>query len=307
MVEWRDGVDPVPSSLWGGESGDVPARTAREVTAGPDGSGRMKRILLAVVALFSAVEASALPAGSTTLTPSNRRWEPYGSADRVAVRGDLADADCPSVTLLRLHPDTRLPPHSAPVDRTYFVLSGTVHVGIGKKWDDAKLRTLPAGSFWLVPANTSTFEWNEDEVVCQVTVPRPAKDCPHPEEPAFFTPDKIRWSAIGSVERAVLAGDQGKPGCPSSLRYRFPPGVHSPVLVESPSTGVAVGTVLSGALIQRPDHAGDAAVARELVAGTVFVIPEGRGQALSTAVETIVQREFPGSGPGICKWREPRP
>jgi hypothetical protein len=267
----------------------------------------MKRILLAVVALLSAVEASAIPAGFTTFTPSDRKWEPFGLADRVAVRGDLADTDCPSVTLLRLHSDTRLPPHSAPVDRAYVVLSGTVHVGIGKKWDDAKLRTLPAGSFWLVPANTSTFEWNEDEVVCEVTVPRAARACPHPEEPAFFTPNTIRWSAIGSVERAVLAGDQDQPGCPSTVRYRFPPGVHSPVLVESPSPGVSVGTVLSGALVRQPGHAGDATVPRELVAGTVFVIPEGRGEELSTAVETILQREFPGAGPGICKWREPRP
>ena len=267
----------------------------------------MKRILLALVVLLSAAQASALPAGSTTLTPSDRKWEPFGLANRIAVRGDPTDTDCPSVTLLRLHADTRLPPHSAPVDRAYVVLSGTVHVGIGKKWDDTKLRTLPAGSFWLVPANTSTFEWNEDEVVCQVTVPRPAKDCPHPEEPVFFTPDKIRWSAIGSVERAVLAGDQAKPGCPSTVRYRFPPGVHAPVLLEAPSRGVAVGTVLSGALVRQSGHGGDAALPRELVAGTVFVIPEGRGEELSTTVETIVHGEFPGSGPEICKWREPRP
>ena len=130
---------------------------------------------------------------------------------------DLADADCPAVTLLRLHPNTRLPPHSAPVDRAYVVLSGTVHVGIGKKWDGAKLRTLPAGSFWLVPANTTTFEWNEDEVVCQVTVPRPAKASPHPEEPVLLAPDKIQWRTTGSGERAVLTGDQAPSGCPSTF------------------------------------------------------------------------------------------
>jgi mannose-6-phosphate isomerase-like protein (cupin superfamily) len=266
----------------------------------------MKRVLLAVVALFSAVEASALPAGITTITPSDRKWESYGLADRVAVRGDLGDADCPSVTLLRLHPNTRLPPHSVPVDRTYFVLSGTAHVGIGKKWDDAKLRTLPAGSFWLIPANTSTFEWNEDEVVCEVTVPRPAKACPHPEESAFFTPEAIRWRTKGSVELAVLAGDQVHPGCPSTVRYRFAPGVHPPVLVESASPGVAVGTVLSGALVRQPGLASNATVPRELVAGTLFLIPEGRGEALTTTGETIIQRDFPGSGPGMCKWLEPR-
>jgi hypothetical protein len=267
----------------------------------------MKRILVGAVALFTTVEAFALPAASATITPSDRKWESFGLADRVAVQGDLANADCPSVTLLRLHPNTRLPPHSVPVDRTYVVLSGTAHVGVGKKWDDAKLRTLPTGSFWLVPANTSTFEWNEDEVVCEVTVPRPAKACARPEEPVFFTPDEIRWRTRGSVELAVLAGDQDQAGCPSTVRYRFAPGVHSPVLVESASPAVAVGTVLSGALVRQPGPTGNAPGSRELVAGTLFLIPEGRGEALTTAVETIVQREFPGSGPGMCKWLEPRP
>jgi hypothetical protein len=78
------------------------------------------------------------------------------------------------------------------------------------------------------------------------------------------------------------------------------------VLVESPSPGVVVRTVLSGALVRQSGNGGAAAVPEELVAGTVFVIPEGRGEEASTAVETIVQREFPGIGPGICKWREPR-
>jgi hypothetical protein len=193
------------------------------------------------------------------------------------------------------------------VDRTYLVLSGTAHVGIGKKWDDARLRTLPTGSFWLVPANTSTFEWNEGEVVCEVTVPRPAKACSRTEEPVFFTPEEIRWRTTGSVELAVLAGDQDQPGCPSTVRYRFAPAVRSPVLLESPSPGAVVGTVHSGALVRQPGPAGNATVPGELVAGTLFLIPEGRGEALTTAVETIVQREFPGSGPGTCKWLEPRP
>jgi quercetin dioxygenase-like cupin family protein len=148
------------------------------------------RVLLVVATLLPVVGTAASP--SVTIRPADRKWEKFGLAERVPVLGDLVDSDCPSVTLLRLRPDTRLPPHSAPVDRTYLLLSGTVRVGIGKKWDEARMRTLPAGSFWVVPADTSTFEWFEGDAVCQVVATRPARDCPRPEEATVFPgPDRL--------------------------------------------------------------------------------------------------------------------
>ena len=83
---------------------------------------------------------------------------------------DLADADCPAVTLLRLHPNTRLPPHSVPVDRTYFVLSGTARVGIGKKWDACRVAHAAGRELLVGSSNTITFDWNEDEVVSEVRI-----------------------------------------------------------------------------------------------------------------------------------------
>ena len=267
---------------------------------GWNGSLQMNRVLLLLLGCLPAAALAASP-GTPTLTPADRKWQPFGLADRAAVLGDLAEPFCPSVTLLRLRPETRLPPHSVPVDRTYLVLSGTIHVGFGKKWDDAGMKTLPPGSFWLVPANTSTFEWSEDEVVCQVTVARPAKDCPRPEEPVSLTPDQVAWRPLGTGERAVLAGDPDQPACPSVVRYRFPAG--EPSLAPADATGRGSHwTVLSGALLRETGAPGDAAaVSRDLPPGTVFVPPEG--QFPKAGVETVVEREFPGTGPPICVWR----
>ena len=258
----------------------------------------MKRLLLVLLACLPA--AGAASPGSRTVTPADRKWEQFGLAERAVVLGDLTDPGCPSVTLLRLRPDTRLPPHSVPVDRTYLVLSGTIHVGIGKKWDDARLKTLPPGSFLLLPANTSSYEWSEDEVVCQVTVSRPARECPRPEAPVALTPDEMPWRPFGSGERAVLAGDPGLAACPSVVRYRFQGGLPAIAPAETP-TGGAHWTVLSGSLLREASEAGDAVTTRDLPAGTVFVPPEGRPP--KAGAETVVQREFPGTGPRLCKFR----
>jgi hypothetical protein len=259
----------------------------------------LKRQLLVLLGCLPAVFTLAASPGGATITPADRKWEPFGLADRAVVLGDLSDTACPSVTLLRLYPETRLPPHSVPVDRTYLVLSGTIHVGFGKKWDEAGLKTLPPGSFWLVPANTSTFEWSEDEVVCQVTVSRPARECPRPGTPVVFTPDQVPWKRTATGERAVLTGEPDWPACPGVVRYRIPAGAPS----LAPSDAIAGGahwTVLSGDLLREAVDPGNAA-SRDLPAGTVFVPSEGKFP--KAGVETVVQREFLGTGPRACKWR----
>jgi len=258
------------------------------------------RFLMLLVVLLPSVGGAASP--SSPVTPSARMWQPFGLANRIQVRGDMADPGCPSVTLLRLRPDTRLPPHSSPVDRTYLILSGTVHVGIGKKWDDAKMQTLPAGSFWLVPANTSTFEWAEDQVVCQVTATRPARDCPRLTEPAFFPPDRIEWAPFGGMERAVLAGRPGEPGCPWVDRIRFRAGGRSMPAADAASEEVT-WTVLSGSLRRGSGGLGNGTAPAELPAGTVLTLAAGDDAVESDVADTVAQREFAGAGPRACRRR----
>jgi quercetin dioxygenase-like cupin family protein len=258
--------------------------------------------LLAIAVLLPVVATADSP--GVTIRATDRAWEKFGLADRVTVLGDLVEPDCPSATLLRLRPDTRLPPHSAPVDRTYLLLSGTVRVGFGKKWDEARMRTLPAGSFWVVPANTSTFEWSEDEAVWQVVVTRSATSCPRPEEAMVYTPDQIAWRPAGSNERAVLAGEPGVPGCPYVERLRLPANGRSVVPPDSPP-GEVLWTVLSGKLHLTTGGAEMPGPSAELPAGSVTVVPPSRDIAEAGPTGTVAQRQFAGTGPRVCKWREP--
>ena len=97
----------------------------------------------------------------------------------------------------------------------------------------------------------------------------------------------------------MLTGDTDQPACPSVVRYRFPAGIPSLAPADAKARG-AHWTVLSGALLREAGAPADAAASSDLPPGTVFVPPEGQFPKAST--ETVVQREFPGTGPGICVW-----
>jgi hypothetical protein len=258
-------------------------------------------VLLLAALLPSAAAASP---GLRAVTPETRDWQSFGLADRVPVHGDVTDPLCPSATLVRLRPGTRLPPHAAPVDRAYLVLSGTVHVGVGKKWDESRMRTLPAGSFWLVPARTETFEWAEDEVVAEVTAPRAGTDCPGVEDPVFVTPDRVDWKPSGSLERAVLAGSPDRPDCPWVERLRMPAGASVDGSGGAPA-GELVWAILSGSLRAGQAQGGESGGA-ELPAGTVLTLPAVPAAAFTAGSAAVAQRQFLGTAPRVCAWRELR-
>lgn len=268
----------------------------RPATAG----ARVRRALLLVAAaLLPSAGVAASP--GLAVPPGNRTWQGFGLADRVPILGDLADAACPSVTLLRLHADTRLPPHAAPVDRAYLLLSGTLHVGFGKRWDETRMRTLAAGSSWVVPANTSTYEWSEGEAVCQVVAVRAPDDCPRLEEVVVHPTPTDRAGEIppGDGGRTVLWGSPDLPGCPWVERIRLPPGASAPPGPGSSRPEVA-WTVVAGAL-RRPVPDGTGASApEELPAGTVAVLPAGARLEGAPPDGAVVLRQFAGSGPPAC-------
>ena len=54
--------------------------------------------------------------------------------------------------------DFKVMPHWHPEEwRTTVVLSGTIYFGVGKQWDESKLRTYPAGTFYSEPPEFRTI------------------------------------------------------------------------------------------------------------------------------------------------------
>jgi quercetin dioxygenase-like cupin family protein len=70
---------------------------------------------------------------------------------------------------LKLPAGGRLEPHTHPADERVTVLSGSVHVGFGEKFDPAKGKTFTAGAFYVTPTPMPHFLWTDEECVLQVT------------------------------------------------------------------------------------------------------------------------------------------
>lgn len=66
---------------------------------------------------------------------------------------------------VRLAPDTRIPPHTHPDERITTVLSGTLYVGFGERFEEASLVAVPAGAVYLAPAHVPHYLWARDGVV----------------------------------------------------------------------------------------------------------------------------------------------
>src|SRR5262245_54683666 len=70
---------------------------------------------------------------------------------------------------LQLPPGARLNPHTHPADERATVISGTVHVAFGEKFDATKGQTLGAGAFYVNPTPMPHFVWTDEGCVLQVT------------------------------------------------------------------------------------------------------------------------------------------
>lgn len=81
-----------------------------------------------------------------------------GSMDIATLAGDLAKPGLYAVRI-RLPSQIRVQPHTHPDDRAVVVLSGTVHIGFGERFDPALMRAMPPGSFFVEPARIPHFAW----------------------------------------------------------------------------------------------------------------------------------------------------
>lgn len=67
------------------------------------------------------------------------------------------------------------PAHWHPYDQEITVLSGTFMIGFGDKTDKSQAKTLRAGDYVFIPANTPYYDWATDEAVIQVSAMGPQK------------------------------------------------------------------------------------------------------------------------------------
>jgi quercetin dioxygenase-like cupin family protein len=116
------------------------------------------------------------PAGFARALPDALKWAPNPAAPdaQIAVLlGSPGKAE-PYVVRAKFPDGYRIMPHTHPDQRTYTVLSGTWYLGFGDKFDQTKLKAYPAGSAYVLPANTPHFQLTKGETVIQMNAVGPA-------------------------------------------------------------------------------------------------------------------------------------
>jgi quercetin dioxygenase-like cupin family protein len=128
--------------------------------------------LVAAVALgFAAFVTHAQDSGRT-VTPADLQWKPSPRVKGLEIADIIGDASKPGpyVQRVKFPPNFTVQAHTHPEDRQYTIISGTWYIGWGSKFEESKLKALPAGSFYTEPANVPHFVTTKGEsVTVQIT------------------------------------------------------------------------------------------------------------------------------------------
>jgi Domain of unknown function (DUF4437) len=102
------------------------------------------------------------PPAHTLTTAPDLKWGPGPDslppgAQMAAVSGDPAKTGVPFVIRAKLPDGYKVPPHFHPSDENVTVLSGSLSIGMGDKWDEASMKALGAHGFARLPKGMHHF------------------------------------------------------------------------------------------------------------------------------------------------------
>jgi quercetin dioxygenase-like cupin family protein len=118
-------------------------------------------------------KAAKMAAKHTVLNASDMQWGPGpdslpAGAQMSVLDGDPGKAGAPFVIRAKLPDGYKVPPHSHPTDENVTVVSGTFTIGVGDKWDDAKMTSLKAGGYAKMPSNMHHYAGAKGETIIQI-------------------------------------------------------------------------------------------------------------------------------------------
>ncbi|MBX9649444.1 MAG: cupin domain-containing protein [Xanthobacteraceae bacterium] len=138
-------------------------------------SAELKPLVITACVVLSVLAAAAQTSAPRVmaLTPAEMKWQTQGAlaAGGVEQLNLVGDPNQPGPYTLRLKfpKGAKIAPHSHPDSREVTILSGLFATGYGEKFDEAKLKILPAGSFYTEPANVPHYIEIKEDAVLQVS------------------------------------------------------------------------------------------------------------------------------------------
>jgi quercetin dioxygenase-like cupin family protein len=124
------------------------------------------------LALVSASQHSDAKKGEVFVTPADVKWQdgppslPKG-ARMMVLEGDPSKEGT-FIIRVKLPDGYKIAPHTHPRDERVTVLSGTLYLGMGGKFNEKVGKAMPAGSYARVVAGMQHFAWARGETVLQV-------------------------------------------------------------------------------------------------------------------------------------------
>jgi quercetin dioxygenase-like cupin family protein len=139
----------------------------------------MKHAFRLMLLVASGAALAAQGGGELRTTPSEVKWPApaaggagtsgVSGTQTVILKGDPARQGLYTM-LLRVGPNTKIEAHAHPDDRVATVISGTWYFGYGAKFEESRLKLLPAGSVYTEPPNANHFAMTRAEgVTIQIT------------------------------------------------------------------------------------------------------------------------------------------
>jgi len=107
------------------------------------------------------------------VSPDEVKWVPAPpklppGAQFAVLEGDRSKPGVSYTFRAKLPDGYGVPPHWHSMDENITVIQGTMRLGMGEKFDQAKLRDLPAGSYALLPKGQPHFNLYKGETIIQL-------------------------------------------------------------------------------------------------------------------------------------------
>lgn len=134
-------------------------------------------VISTVMPSASAASKLAATGGHVVLTADELKWGPGPAglppgAKMAVLAGDPRKPGLFSVRL-RLPAGYKIPPHWHPTDENVVVLNGTFLIGVGDRWEQDKLKTLPIGGYMMMPTGHHHYAGVQGDTTIQLYGPGP--------------------------------------------------------------------------------------------------------------------------------------
>jgi anti-sigma factor ChrR (cupin superfamily) len=128
-------------------------------------------LLFVAFACWTASTAWSQHADHKVVMPADLKWQEVPSLPKgamIAVIEGPMDQAVPFTARLKVPANYKIPPHWHPAIERVTVLSGTLHMALGDKFDKAKTTALDIGGMMIIQPKTNHFVWTETESVVQL-------------------------------------------------------------------------------------------------------------------------------------------